>query len=119
MGGRPDVLSPAVLTALHEKRVATPGERRRYRWNDGAMHYGLGWRLFKFKGHDMVFHSGGLEGFFSQIGWMPELGVGIVVLHNSRRVDAMLPDFFDRLLDAVAEQKRLAASASGGASSMK
>ena len=119
MGGRPDILSPAVLAALHERRVATPGERRHYRWNDGAMHYGLGWRLFRFRGHEMVFHSGGLEGFFSQIGWMPELGVGIVVLHNSRRVDAMLPDFFDRLLDAVAQQKRLATSSGGGASSMK
>lgn len=101
MGGRTDVLSDSLLRAIHARRVSTPGERRRYGWNDGRMAYGLGWRIARFRGHELVFHSGGLEGFFSQIGWIPDLGVGIVVLHNSRRVDAMLPDFFDLLLEAL------------------
>ena len=109
MGGRPEVLPNSLLKEIHAKRVSTPGERRRYRWNDGRMAYGLGWRLLRFRGHDMIFHSGGLEGFFSQIGWIPELGVGIVVLHNSRRVDAMLPGFFDLLLEAKDDPSRLAA----------
>ncbi len=101
MGARPDVLPHKALQDIHTRRAVTPGERRRYRWNDGEMFYGLGWRIFRFKGYDMIFHSGGLDGFFSQIGWIPDLGVGIVVLHNSRRTDAMLPDFFGRLLEAL------------------
>jgi beta-lactamase class C len=101
MGARPDVLPPEILHDIHSRKVITPGERRRYRWSGGQMYYGLGWRILRFRGHDMIFHSGGLDGFFSQIGWIPDLGVGIVVLHNSRRTDAMLPDFFGRLLDVL------------------
>jgi beta-lactamase class C len=101
MGGYPDILAPELLETIHKKRVRTPGEKHRYAWNDGRMYYGLGWRVFEFRGHEMIFHAGSLDGYSSQIAWIPEYETGIVVLQNSRMVSAMLTNFFDVLLEKV------------------
>ncbi len=101
MGQMPHIIPDTVLSDLHTPLVRTPGEIPRYNWNGRLRnaHYGLGWRIFDWAGHCMVFHSGGVEGYLSQVGFMPELGIGVAVLLNSRRTDDMLPAFFELLME--------------------
>ncbi len=103
MGGYPDVLPARVLEQIHAPAIRTPGERRRYYWNGCVKRtdYGLGWRIFDYAGHTMVTHSGGIQGFLAQLAFIPEEDVGIVILFNSRRIDYLVPTFFDMFLGLV------------------
>jgi CubicO group peptidase (beta-lactamase class C family) len=45
--------------------------------------YAMGWNRLTFRdGTSFVFHSGGIDGFTSYIGFLPERDLGLVVLHN-------------------------------------
>ncbi len=44
--------------------------------------YGLGWFLRDYQGRLLVYHTGGLDGMFSYLGFMPEEKLGVVVLTN-------------------------------------
>ena len=45
--------------------------------------YGLGWSLKDYQGYKTVGHSGGYDGMISESVFVPEKGIGIVVLTNS------------------------------------
>ena len=100
MGGRPDVLPNDILEDLRKPRTATPAETQRariLRMPVRDTRYGLGWRIYKYAGHTLFTHSGGVEGYFSQISWLPENRDGIVILSNSRgaRAGKILPMWLD------------------------
>ncbi|RMF60277.1 MAG: serine hydrolase [Calditrichaeota bacterium] len=44
--------------------------------------YGLGWFLTDYEGRFLVYHTGGLDGMFSFVGFIPEENLGVVVLTN-------------------------------------
>jgi len=44
--------------------------------------YGYGWRIQPYRGYNMVFHGGNLEGFHSYIIMIPEESIGVLVLCN-------------------------------------
>ncbi|MCC6981748.1 MAG: serine hydrolase [Bauldia sp.] len=46
-------------------------------------HYGLGWMSGAYRGLRVVSHAGGSGGFTAEIAFMPEAGVGLVILSNS------------------------------------
>ncbi|MEX0644795.1 MAG: serine hydrolase domain-containing protein [Parvularculaceae bacterium] len=100
MGGAPDVLPQSVLDDIHAPVIKTPSETRR--WASLAARvtdtqYGLGWRIYDYAGHQVINHSGGVEGYGAQIAWLPERDIGIVILSNTRakRVYRILPAFLD------------------------
>ncbi len=100
MGERPEVLSPTVLIEVHRPRVDTPTETSRQRSLKTPVkktEYGLGWRTFNYAGHTLITHSGGVEGYFAQIAWLPENHDGIVILANTRgtRAGKILPTWLD------------------------
>jgi len=100
MGGRPDVLSRAVLEEAHRSRVDTPPESVRQRALKTPVtktSYGLGWRTYTYAGHKLMTHSGSVEGFISQIAWLPEQKTGIVILSNTRgsRAGKIMPTWLD------------------------
>jgi CubicO group peptidase (beta-lactamase class C family) len=75
--------------------------------------YGLGWTVMSYRGHRMVTHSGGIDGFRCRAMLLPDDGVGTVVLTNG---DTALPhavtwELADRLLglDPVNWTRRLKA----------
>jgi CubicO group peptidase (beta-lactamase class C family) len=97
-------------------------------WPDefGVASYGLGLAVTVYRGHKLVQHGGGIDGFISQMSWMPQERIGIVVLTNMSG-DNPVPNIvtehvFDQLLrlspidwaararkeqqDAEAEQKK-------------
>ncbi|MGH7496049.1 MAG: serine hydrolase domain-containing protein [bacterium] len=100
MGGMPEVISLQLVQEVSAPLVATPRERRRFNWNRRIRlaHYGLGWRVFDYAGHKLVFHSGGLHGYLSQIAFLPDEKIGIVVLQNSGFDHQFAYEFLDRYL---------------------
>jgi len=50
--------------------------------------YGLGVRIRDYRRHKVVTHTGGLEGYVSQVWLMPEIGLGVTVLTNQESSEA-------------------------------
>ena len=103
LGHRPDVLSPTLLQKIHTPRVDTPGELRSSGWRAERLSraaYALGWRIFTYRGHPLVFHGGAVRGYRAFIAFLPEQDVGIVVLWNSESASpsAFLPAWMDSAL---------------------
>ena len=48
----------------------------------GAIDYGLGWFLRQWNGHKVVEHGGNIDGFNSQVAFMPDQKLGFVLLTN-------------------------------------
>jgi CubicO group peptidase (beta-lactamase class C family) len=64
--------------------------------------YGLGWRINTYRGHTMVHHAGGIDGYSSFVALMPQNGSGVVVLSNlnGTPIPYILSfGIYDRLLD--------------------
>lgn len=59
--------------------------------------YGLGWGLMDYHGKKVISHSGGYDGFISYSGFVPEAGLGFVILTN-KNSSLYLPLFY-RILD--------------------
>src|SRR2546425_140802 len=53
-------------------------------WPDdfGFATYGLGLAVMPYRGHKLGQHGGGLDGFISQMSWLPKERIGVVVLTN-------------------------------------
>lgn len=73
-------------------------------WPDelGLASYGLGLAVTSYRGHKLVQHGGGIDGFISQMSWLPKERIGVVVLTNMSG-DNPVPNIvtrnvFDRLL---------------------
>jgi beta-lactamase class C len=103
LGHHPDVLSPSLLEKIHTPQVNTPGELRSSGWRAERLSraaYALGWRVFTYRGHKLVFHGGAVRGYRAFIAFLPEQDVGIVALWNSESASpsAFLPAWIDRAL---------------------
>ena len=44
--------------------------------------YGLGWMIGQYRGHRVVSHGGGIDGFLTECVMLPDDGIGVVVLTN-------------------------------------
>jgi beta-lactamase class C len=85
-GHRPDVLPESLLATLHAPVVDTPGELRGSSWRGerlNAAGYALGWRVYDYAGHRVVFHGGAVQGYRGVIALVPERDLGVVILWNS------------------------------------
>ncbi len=88
--------------------------------------YGLGWRLDKYNGTKWIRHAGNMDGFLGVISFLPEKGVGTLVLTNQndsqvpsavtlKILDKLLgkavdPALNDRLASEVMEERVLLSS---------
>ncbi|QLG42203.1 serine hydrolase [Paenibacillus sp. E222] len=64
--------------------------------------YGLGWMIDSYRGHAMIHHGGAIDGFASQVAFLPGEQIGVVVLCNTN--GSILPytisfNVIDRLLE--------------------
>jgi beta-lactamase class C len=85
-GHRPDVLPAPLLATLHAPVVSTPGETRGSSWRRARLEhagYGIGWRVYDYAGHRVVYHGGAVQGYRGAIALLPERDLGLVVLWNS------------------------------------
>jgi len=103
MGGRPMVLPDALLEVLHAPVIDTPTERMFSNWRRARVEkasYALGWRVYDYAGHTLIFHAGAVQGYRSMIGFFPEYHAGVVVLWNceSNTPSGLMPMLLDALL---------------------
>ncbi len=103
MGGRPNVLSPALLEQLHKPLVETEREMRSSLWRRGRLNdaqYALGWRIYNYAGTTLVFHAGAVQGYRAMIAFLPKYRFGAVMLWNceSSMPVGLMPMLLDRYL---------------------
>lgn len=102
-GHRPDVLPEPLLATLHAPIVATPGETRSSRWRRERLNsasYALGWRVYDYAGHSLVFHGGAVQGYRAAIAMLPDRDFGVALLWNSESSlpSGLIPTILDRAL---------------------
>jgi serine beta-lactamase-like protein LACTB len=73
---KPTVLSPASL-----RRMRTPQSLHRPGVHSS---YGLGWGIVRIGDHNAIEHNGALLGYSAHVSAVPELGLGIVALSNTK-----------------------------------
>ena len=102
-GHRPDVLPASLLATLHAPVIETPSEMhgsswRRERLEDAG--YAIGWRVYNYAGHQVVFHGGAVQGYRGVVAMVPESDLGVAILWNSESSlpSALLPTILDRAL---------------------
>jgi len=108
-GRRPDVLPAPLLATLQAPLVATPGELRGSPWRRERLNtagYGIGWRVYDYSGHRVVFHGGAVQGYRGLIAMMPERDLGVVLLWNgeSGLPTGLLPTILDRAIGLPAQR---------------
>jgi beta-lactamase class C len=101
-GYRPDVLPPATIRTLTEKRVRTLRDLRRGSWKGllSDAHYGLGWRIYTVDEEEIYLHSGWVQGFVADISYSQDRKIGLVVLLNgeSRALSEITTSFWSEQL---------------------
>ena len=107
-GHRPDVLPAPLLATLHAPLINTPGEMRAG-WRRERVYsasYALGWRVFDYAGHQVVFHAGAVQGYRGLVALVPERDLGIAILWNSDSSvpSGLLPTILDRAMGLPAQQ---------------
>lgn len=99
-GGEPFV-SDHNLEEMHRPHIPWPDPTQR-RLGYTLSSYGLGWEVHSHKGRVLVGHGGGIDGFRSRISFLPDAGVGVVVLTNLTMTPAaqiISLGIYDRLLN--------------------
>lgn len=108
-GHRPDVLPAPLLATLHTPLVQTPSELRGSGWRRARLSsagYALGWRVFDYSGHQVVFHGGAVQGYRTAMAMLPDRDLGIAILWNSESAlpSGLLPTVLDRALGITGGQ---------------
>ena len=94
IGGR-TVISPSAMARIERSETA--------RFSAGDASYGLGNFGSVFDRVPYRGHTGGIDGFLSEYGYLPGQGVGFVVLLNSRRSGQALLEIRRLILDYLLE----------------
>jgi CubicO group peptidase (beta-lactamase class C family) len=96
------IISQSNLKLVHTGQTAIGGLPEFFTQNGlGPMIYAMGWVDTTFRGHHMVWHNGGIDGFHSLLTMLPEDKVGVVILSNVDHGGGLEPiaySIFDRLL---------------------
>jgi hypothetical protein len=85
-------------------------ENLRHTWEpqvpvDALTSYGLGWFVESYKGQPLISHGGNTLGFSSDFAFMPESGIGIVVLTNGQGASLFVQALRYRLLELMFDLK--------------
>ncbi len=98
------VLSPNVLKATMQPAIGLPntlGEALGY-WELLNPAYGMGRQTASYRGRLLTFHGGDLPGFHSQVSFMPNDKIGVIVLvisdHSAPLYNVVSYNVYERLL---------------------
>ncbi len=85
LGHKPEVLDKSTLDTLFNKQIAVPLAENNHRAFPESKEawYGLGWRGVLSHGRQVIFHGGYVNGFRSEIAFVPSEDIGIAVLSNA------------------------------------
>jgi CubicO group peptidase (beta-lactamase class C family) len=79
--GDKQLLSAANAREMQSAQVAQPPAPEEFP-ELGPASYGLGLGITTYRGHKLVSHGGGIDGFISQMTWLPNDKIGAIVLTN-------------------------------------
>jgi beta-lactamase class C len=99
-GHRPDVLPAPLLETLHRPVISTPTELRGSEWRRERLDsagYAIGWRVYDYAGHQVVFHGGAVQGYRGVVAMLPDRDLGVAILWNSESAlpSGLLPTILD------------------------
>jgi CubicO group peptidase (beta-lactamase class C family) len=98
------VLPPEVLKATLHPAIALPNVELETRsWSEILnVAYGMGRETASYRGHLMTFHGGDLPGFHTQVSFMPQDHIGVIVFeignHTQPLYNIVTYDVYERLL---------------------
>jgi beta-lactamase class C len=99
LGSNPNVIDSVVLNDITTPLVTTPLQRHyTANWDKvSTKQYSLGWRIFNYYGHSIIYHGGFVKGYRAEIAFCPELKTGIVFLENSpnQLAGKTIPEFWN------------------------
>ncbi len=103
LGAYPQIIPDNIRKETMKAHIPTEKASRYFgKWeNLGQTWYGLGWRVFEFDEHTLVYHGGYVQGFRAEIALDLYRNIGIVVLMNaaSPLADNCIPMFFDLFVE--------------------
>ncbi len=74
------LISPATLQEIHAAQVIIPGSPE---ISVGLLHsYAIGWNVGSYRGRYLLAHDGGIDGFTTLTGFLPNEGIGFIILIN-------------------------------------
>ncbi len=85
MAGDETLLPKDKLKALYDPHVFMPilPENPVYGYNEiGYSSYALGWAVQMYRGHQMIRHTGGIDGFITSVSFLPDDDLGVIVFGN-------------------------------------
>jgi beta-lactamase class C len=85
LGSNPGIIKPEMLDEIFRPHIRTyiKYKYRRHWKGLGNLYYGLGWRIFEYRGKQIVYHGGYVNGYRAEVALLPSEGIGIAVLLNS------------------------------------
>jgi hypothetical protein len=76
-----EMWSPETIIPVPESQTLPPALRTNF------SAYALGWLVSEYRGLKAVFHTGGIQGYVSQVFMIPEKKLGVVVLTNQQSTE--------------------------------
>jgi beta-lactamase class C len=104
LGAFPEVLPAEFLSELQEPVISTPYGNYFNRWSGlEKAYYAIGWRVLDYNGVRAIHHGGGVRGYRSEMAFVPEANIGMVLLFNaeSNLANDVVPAFLDNLTDSI------------------
>ncbi len=108
--GEKQIISEESLREIHSPQMISS---KSYKYDESFYStYGMGWGITAYRGHLMVSHGGGIDGFTARVTFMPRDNIGMVIFTNMSGTP--LPvivayNAYDRLLgfDQIPWNKRI------------
>jgi beta-lactamase class C len=98
----PEVVTATMIEQMTQPRVQTKNELRRREWRKHLLsaHYGLGWRVYNFKGVKLNYHGGWVQGYRAGVAFSPTLETGIAILMNaeSNMINTVSAKFWEQAI---------------------
>ncbi len=98
--GDQQVISESSLKEIHSPQMISS---KSYQYDESFYSmYGMGWGISSYRGHLILRHGGGIDGFTAQVALMPKDNIGMVILTNLSGTplpSIIVYNVADRLLD--------------------
>jgi CubicO group peptidase (beta-lactamase class C family) len=101
------IVTTKVFAEQHTPQMVVPSTGPLTKMTDSTqLSYGLGWFIYDYRGHLVWEHAGAVDGFRAKILLAPRDKVGVVVLGNSDRAEAVLATSYQVLDHLLGLEKR-------------
>ena len=96
------IVAEGDLREMHSPQTAIPDPPPAFSMPGlGHFSYGLAWVATSYRGHNLVWHNGGIDGFYALLSMLPDDHMGVVVLTNlpnGQTPEVLAYNVYDRLL---------------------